>query len=574
MPTVPYSPVPTEAPSGQGAPSLNINTPSDAFGVNIGQALEGLGKTTEGAGNEIFGRAMAIQQLNNETEAKQADADYMIKAGELHAQYSSLEGQAAVQAYPDYAKNLEKLRTDIRGTMSNDMARKMYDGSSLSTMGRSIFNGAGHAATQNKQWAIGTAKAQIDLDAKTVEDNPKDDGLFQQKLNRVQGSVNDLVALQGLGDDSPQAKDLGLKATSKLWSQRIVGLSRAEPFAAAKMLDEHSTDMTEDDRLKVDNTVRAQGRAVGSVNIANEVYSAHRSPDGTLDVSPQALDQEVRDKAKALNPDDPLLAQHAVTALHGQMNQDKYSTKQFQYDNTQTIDGAIQQGVSNIQELRADPKVAAAIDALPKDKQLAIPGAINRYNASRDQKTKEDAAISLRGLSNNDVEAFLNTDITKQPLAKGDMDKFMQLQQRLKQNQNGDPRVLRAVGQIRGSMGAQLEALGIYSRTQANKEDYDHFTGAISTALDVWTETHGKPATSKDITDTIAPQILQQQTQKGYLWDSKTPFYNVPPPSDFKEKLVTDIKSRGGLEPTDEQVQRAYTRMQYIKLYGGKKADE
>jgi len=36
------------------------------------------------------------------------------------------------------------------GVSSNPMAQKMFDGSSLSFMGRTIFNAAGHAAQQTK----------------------------------------------------------------------------------------------------------------------------------------------------------------------------------------------------------------------------------------------------------------------------------------------------------------------------------------------------------------------------------------------------------------------------------------
>lgn len=574
MPQVPYSPIPTEQPSGQGAPTINIPANPDAFGVNIGQALEGLGKTVEGAGNELFGRAVALQQLSNETEAKQADANYMIKAGELHANYGALQGKDAVDAYPDYAKSLEKLRTDIRGGLSNDMTRKMYDGSSLSTMSRSIFNGAGHAATQNKQWAIGTAKAQIDLDAKTVEDNPADEKLFQDKLARVQEGARQLSGLQGLGQDSPQEQDLTLKATSKLWSQRIVGLSRTDPFTAAKMLDENKTELTTDDYAKVDNTVRAQGRAVGSANIANEVYANGKGSDTTPAKSLKDMEDEARTKAQKIDPKDPLLANHAVAALHGVYNQDKYAQKQEDWTNSQVVDGAIQSGVKDMQELRANPKIAAAIDALPKDKQLAIPGAINRYNAARDKITNENNYVTLNGLSNNDVEGFLNTDLTKEQLSQGDMRKLMTKQQTLKEKAGSDPRVNRAITQIRGAMGSQLEALGIFKRTESNKEDYDHFTGALQSALDVWQDANKKPATYDDVVNKIAPEVLKQRTVPGYLWNSKEPMFKQEVPSDFSKSLKVDVVAKGGVEPTDEQIYKAYLRTQFNTLYGKKKPSE
>src|SRR5882762_4292072 len=149
MPQVPGL-VPTATPSMQGTSELNVNVPTDAFGGAVGHALSGLGNAVEGAGDKIWQRAMEMQNLQNETDAKNADSQYMMEAGKLHADFSALEGTQAKEAYPKYMEDLQNKRTEIRAGLSNNMAMKMYDGSSLSTMGRSIFNGAGHAAQQMK----------------------------------------------------------------------------------------------------------------------------------------------------------------------------------------------------------------------------------------------------------------------------------------------------------------------------------------------------------------------------------------------------------------------------------------
>lgn len=568
MAQVPYNPVPQVAPSNEALPGLPDRSISAAFGSDVAQAVGGLGKAVEGAGNELFARAMATQQLANESEAREADSQYMIKAGVLHANYSALQGKDAVDAYPQYARDLQDLRSKMRDNMSNPMSAKMFDAQSLSTMGRTIFNGAGHAATQNKQWAIGTGVAQIDLDAKTVEDNPKDEGLFQEKLARVKAGAANLAGLKGFEEGGAEEQDLTLKATSKLWAQRITGLARTAPFEAAKVLDANKTNLTQDDYLKVDNTVRASGRAVGSVNIANEVYTSGVKDGKSL----SQMEADAKEAANKQNPDDPLLATHAVAALRGQYNQDKYATKQFDAENMEKVNRGISAGVKDIQELRADPEMAKAIDALPKDKQNAIPGMINRYNAARNKVSNEDNYFKLKGMAANDVEGFLNTDLTSQGLGKADIDKLMTMQQKLKAQPNADPRVNRAVAQVRGAMGTQLEALGIFKRTEANKDDYDKYTGALQQALDVFQETNKRPPNYKELTEDIAPSVLKTVQEPGWLYGTNdVPRFKQAPPSDFAEKLITDVKSKGGLEPTPEQIQRAYARTQFMQLYRKKK---
>lgn len=573
VPSVPYQPYPDARPADIGTPNVSVNAPSAAFGSTIGAALESVGAKAEHVGDELFARAVALQNLQNETEAKEADANYMVKVGDLHANYSALQGKAAVDAYPGYVKGIQKLRQDMRGGLSNDMARRMFDSQSLGTMGRTIFNGAGHAAAENKQWALGTAKAQIDLDAKTVEDNPGDDILFANKLKRVRTSAGDLATLQGFEEGSPQDKDLQLKVVSKLWAQRITGLARTQPFEAGTMLDSHAKEMTEDDRLRVDNIVRSQGRAVGSANIANEVYAAGAETDKAPAKPLEVMEKEAIAKAREVSPDDPLLEKHAVAALHGLYNQNRYAKKQEQYGNEEIIAGAIQKGVLDERQLRMDPKVAAAIDALPKDKQLAIPGQINRYNDAKNKVTNQDTYQRLYGLSNNDVEAFLNTDLTKEQLNQTDLNKLQKQQQLLKKDQSGDPRVNRAMTQIRGAMGAQLEALGIYSRGPNNHDDYDHFTGALQAALDLWTEAHGKPATYKDVVEQIAPAILRQRDVPGAWWGTnKEPFFKPDTNSkrykDFAAEYKAARTDSDGIEPSDAQIDKAYTRMQLMGLYG------
>lgn len=576
MPQVPYQPAPTERPiAGTGASPFNLNVSAASFGGAVAAATEHLGQTVEHASDEMFVRAQALQQLKNETEASEADSKYMIAVGEKHAQFSSLQGKAAVDAYPGYIKDLEKTRQGVRDGLSNDMARKMFDRSSLSTMGRTIFNGAGHAATEQKQWAIGTANSQLDLDAKTVEDNPKDERLFQDKRNRIISAAKQISTLKGFEEGGPEERDLVLKATSKARAQQLLGLGRVAPFEAAEKLDKYKKELTQDDYLRVDNSVRAQGRAVGSVNIANGVYAGGRGDDTHPAKSLGDMEAEVKAKAEKQSPDDPLLAQHAVAALRGIYNQDKYARKQENWEYTQDIDGAIQRGVSDIQQLRADPKIAAAIDALPESERMAIPARINNYNAARDKPLNEDTYKRIRGTANNDVEQFLNTDISSQRLSQSQMKELMGLQEKIKKQQGQDPRVDRAVNIIRGAFQRQMEALGIYRRTQNNKDDYDHFTGTVQQAIDVWQESHGKPPSGKEIQDVIAPQVLKQRTEPAdwFGWAGSTQqksFFQQEVPEKWADDWKKYLANKGEPEPDKEQLQKDYVRHLFIDLYGAK----
>ena len=153
MPQVPGL-VPSVAPTEGGPGPIGLDVPVDAFGGAVGHALAGLGGAVEGASDKIWQRAVDLQDLNNRAEVDRGDAKYMEEAGKLHAQFSALQGDAAQQAFPKYIEDLKSARENIRGGMSNPMTQRMYDSQTLSTMGRTIFNGAGHAGQQAKVAAL------------------------------------------------------------------------------------------------------------------------------------------------------------------------------------------------------------------------------------------------------------------------------------------------------------------------------------------------------------------------------------------------------------------------------------
>lgn len=572
MPQVPYTGVQSVAPQLDPTPRFSVDATPAAFGVNVAQAVEGLGKTVDGVGNELFTRGLAMQDLANHSEAQTADAQYMEAAGKIHADFSALQGKDAVDGYPKYIQDLKDARKGISDGMSNGMSQKMFDASSLGTLGRTIFNGAGVAAAANKQYAISSNSAQIQqqIDIASTSGNPDDVAAARAK---IKGLANESASLKGL--DPATADEQSKTINSSLDFNVIQQTARTQPIRAREILEERRSSMTAKDYDRAQTVVDNANRAVGSVNIAQQVINNHVGDDGKPDTSFENMQKEAEGLAEKQAPDDTLMVKHTTDALKGLYNQKIYADKQFKWDNSQTVDAAIQNGVTDIQQLRAsDPKVADAIDNLPKSEQLKLPARINAYNAARDRVGSQESLTRLTGLRNNDVESFLNTDPTDPALKlnQPQQREVMGWQQQDKKNQNSDPRVNRAMTWLRDSRGGELAALGVFHRDAKNPEDYDHMTGTLSSALDLWQQSHGKPAEYKDVVDTIGPQIIQSRAVPGAWWgSSQEPFFKPDVNSDeyknFVAKTTRDVTDGGGIAPTDEQIDRAYTRMQLLKLY-------
>ena len=273
MAQVPFSGVPSVAPGGVPRSEYRANVSADTFGGNVGAAIQSLGGQLQRSGNELFERGVAMQELYNRSTAQDADAQFMEKAGLLHAEYSSLQGKNKVDAYPKYIQDLKKLQEDIKGGLPNEAVQKMFDSSSKGTLGRTIFNGAGEAAAANKQYAKSASEARVSAVGNNVLSMPEDDRAFKAGIETTEREVRAQAQLLGL---SPEATDEAVSVQkSKLWGQRITGLAKQQPIAAGKMLEDgiKRGDIRGEDIGKLTNIVQQQRNTVGARQISQQVNS-------------------------------------------------------------------------------------------------------------------------------------------------------------------------------------------------------------------------------------------------------------------------------------------------------------
>src|SRR5712664_2051469 len=285
MPQVPGL-VPTETPSLGGAPNINVAVPTDAFGGAVGHALEGLGRDISGAGDKIWQQAMNMQGLQNETEAKNADAEYMMKAGMKHAEFNVKEGNnASPQAMEAHIKELQDLRVATRSGLSNPMAQKMFDGSSLSFMGRTIFNAAGHAAQQTKVAANNASTARVAATQDNIAGAPTDDVTFQRGVRAIQSEVE--AQGRNSGWSPEQTEETSKQKVSETLAKRTASLARTDAIGAQKMYEQgaKSKALLPMDALKVQATIQTQYRQQGSRIIADQVLGKLRDGDDEGDKS-------------------------------------------------------------------------------------------------------------------------------------------------------------------------------------------------------------------------------------------------------------------------------------------------
>lgn len=573
MPQVPYSPVPNVEPTQGGPGSISVPTPVEAFGGATAKAVQGLGAELGHVGDEIFKRAIAIQQLNNEADANNASTDYMIQAGELHAKYGALQGQEAVKAYPDYVRNLSDLRSTIRGNLTNPMAQKMYDAESRSMMARTIFNGAGHAATQQRESVLSAATAKQEVLRKTVEDNPDDEASFDAAIAENHQSAAQRAELMPGGSSPERVEFLTKVGDSEIAYRRIVAIARNQPNKASELLKDYEQrgllfgNQLEQARAKVQSFTHT----VSMDTLATDVLAKNTKPDGSFAKSFVEMQEEARTQAQKMYPNDPTIGTAAASMFDKQYNQRAWAKTKDDQQTAATLNDYIVKGASQVGQLPPD------LTARMTPKQIKdYPGMANSYRRSQDALTNRDAYTNLLGLYNNDNAKFMDTNLMTYPgLSKSNIDFFLKLQ---RQSSTGDPRVKRALDWIRGRDGSTLVNLfGSTGQTTDNREDYNRFVGTLHDAIQAHQETYGKPPTEKEVTQEIFPSVIGEVTQPGFWsiggWGTtnKVPFFKADIPDAVREAVQKDS---GGKALTDDEIRHLWAQENFLKLYNEKKASK
>ncbi len=575
MPQVPGL-VPDQTPSMGGTPDVSLGVPTDAFGGAVGQALQHLGVNIEGASDKIWQQAMHLQEMQNRTEVDTGDAEFIKQTALKHAEFNSRLGQnAGPEALKKHIEDIQQIRNNIKGTMSNPAAQKMFESTSLSTLGRYVSNASNHSANEVKSAYRQGLVLRRNAVGNDLADDP-DDPELRRKFRSMSTLEADEKGLNPV-DASEYVKNneaaINLETANRLSDKDPTkGMELIESYHSKKAL------MGENYDAAIKYNTAATYRVVPD-QMAREVWAQSRGDGAKPELSEDVMVEMVRKQAGEARPGDTLFQKHAEDALHTLYTRQKQQTRQVTFDAKQEIAVALQNGASNMSELMADPKVASAVKSLEPSEQMRIPGQINRYIKARDYQDNQRSLTTLQGLSKNDVLQFLDTDPTdpKWKLSQPQIRTVQGWKAELQKNQNQDPQVNRAMSWLRGSLAGQLQALGVFHRDAKNPEDYDHFTGALSEALNAWKDAHGKPAESKDVTETIAKDLMRQHQVPGMLWGTNTSdpmFKDELSTSKFKTFKEEHIKSRidaGESPPTDAETERLYYRGLAQTLYGKSK---
>jgi hypothetical protein len=560
---VPYSPIPDVT---QQFTPVRAGGDINAFGGDIGRALSTLGQTSDAVGNELFGRAIAMQDLHNQAESDQGVTSYMEQLAQKHAEFTSKNGEnAGPAALAQYGQDIADLRTQIRGGLSNPMAQRYYDRETLSTMGRTFFNAAQHSGQQMQAYSLGALASKNEATTNMVMTSPSDPRTVQAGLASDVETQRELGKIKGL-DDATINNNIKV-AQSKTILKQVAALSAgASPEAAKAAFDKarDSGQLVGEDITTGSNILDKQLYSTGAKNISDTIRS--QMPGASVS------DTIAAGRALALKtaPDRPLLGDAVANQIETDYAREERAAKDDQFTTQHTIADGLSKAVlagkpiTDINQLGAQsPEMAQAIAKLDPEEQLKVQFQIKK--ALSEDNTPSPARQAnfnkLSGMPFTDPEGFKGIDLAGQDLTKEQRGILLGDQKKVLAGQDlKDPLLDFALKD--SDIKQQLGSLGLGMHSGDDKDGYQKFVGALKDELNAARENGKTPSYSE--TREIAKQLLTNQVSGQSLWgygpDYHDRLYNIPPPDDKIPGITKQLQTYFGRAPTEQEIQHAWTR--------------
>lgn len=485
MAQVPYDPVQQVAAEDERIRRPEVPELGAAFGTNIGQSQVKLGGAAQAGGDELFRTALWLQNLNNESTARDVSIKATQEMAERTATFDSLEGKARHDNLPQYLKDLNDIRTKYRGTL-NPVAAKMYDAEAASLQNRFTAQGALSAGRGLKDYTVETARAHRDVISNTWAD-PFDDEEFHQKSQQIAAATRTVVENSPGGFSQDAYEDALQKEGSKLWVDRINIVSQTDVNRAFDMLNtaRAANEILPGAEKAIYDQLIIKNRAQGGDYLAKKLYD----PNKPL----TKLEDDVRNAAKdpELSRNDPLFEEQAVKAMQLKYNQAHHAQIMDRASAKQTLDDAINTGKYRTEaDVRADPNLASALQQDPSYDPVRT---LSAYWTKRDNITNETNFRTLARMADTDPTRFLQQDLWELPMSDGQRGKLMAARKQII-NANGgarnDPQVDKASAAIRRIFPNSVPRSGT--------DDYLVWQGALQGALEDYQAGVGRKLTLDD----------------------------------------------------------------------------
>lgn len=279
MAVIPTLNAPTVAPGGAGDDYMRAAAPAEAFGGNVGQAMQQFGGQTERMGNVLAENALQLQTEANKVSADDLLNSTMGKLNDAAMRYRQLEGVAAVNGLQDHNAEIGKIRDAALASATNPQLRDMVRRGLDFTSQRILLGSQEYAARQFKVGQERSAASTIAASTQFAVNNYNDPKILAATEARVVDSARRLADAHGLLPGEETDAFLS-QERGKFWTNVLEDMATRGQIAQAQETLKQVRDRIDGaSQLRLDQFFRAkadQGVAAGAAT------SAWMTAGGTL----------------------------------------------------------------------------------------------------------------------------------------------------------------------------------------------------------------------------------------------------------------------------------------------------
>lgn len=247
----------------------DANAPAGAFGASTSRAITQFGQQVGQVGDTLFNLAAQEQREDNERIAKRSLIEFNSQASAINSEFSALEGEAAVNAYPEVKERLEKVKTDILAANTGRRVSDLLDNPMASALQQVVEAANRHRITQRKVADDTISKAYIGMLSENYLSDPRSESA-PAAINQIVAEVVKADTKNGILDPIAQAASVGGVLTT-LHSVATEGLLATSPALAQEYYSKHKAQINPSERGKIEAKLETSTGLLIAQNVAASV---------------------------------------------------------------------------------------------------------------------------------------------------------------------------------------------------------------------------------------------------------------------------------------------------------------
>jgi Transglycosylase SLT domain len=287
----PYEAYPTVTPTGPSPVKLDIQSSPADFGSLEAQGMERLAGGLQTTSGNLGQAAFAMQAMNNETAARDASNSFMQSAGQAWAQYGTLQGKAAADAYPQFAESLKALQDQHSNALGNPQAKNDFLNASSYMLNRLTLMASTHAASQQQAYWKQSHVANVENMTNSGVLMQNDPGFVDTAAKSVADSVDQIGQMEGW--DGERVKAETSNAVGRYYHTVIASQALNNPQAAAATLARARPMMDGASIAESERLLHGIGNQAAVASAASDFLSGGSSDTGAMP-APGALKGAIR----------------------------------------------------------------------------------------------------------------------------------------------------------------------------------------------------------------------------------------------------------------------------------------